>query len=123
MAIDRLGSSACSRRWPAATRRRALDPSGAAVDDAVRAVLDEQIEAGLGLLTDGSVRWPDPLRAVGRALLPEGSRLPHRSGPLSVDAWSFAQEVAAPVPVKQCLPGPYTLGPLAGGRSPAPGAI
>ncbi len=87
-----------------------FDPAGTGVDDAVRAVLDDQVEAGLGLLTDGSLRWPDPLRAVGRALLPQGSRLPHRSRPLTVAAWSRAQELAGAVPVKQCLPGPYTLG-------------
>ena len=87
-----------------------IDPSGAGLDDAVRAVIDDQIAAGLGLLTDGSLRWPDPLRAIGRALLPHGTRLPHRSRPLTVAAWSRAQEQAGGLPVKQCLPGPFTLG-------------
>ncbi len=48
------------------------------------------------------VRWPDPVAVIGRA--------PLWSGPITVDAWRFALNAADELPVKQCLPGPYTLG-------------
>jgi methionine synthase II (cobalamin-independent) len=80
-------------------------------DDAlVRAILAEQVEAGLGLLTDGSLRWPDHVDVLGRALLERDPGGPRRDGPLTVDAWVFAADAAGGVPVKQCLPGPYSLG-------------
>ena len=90
---------------PDTRRGRRSDP-----DERVRAVIAEQAQAGLGLLTDGSQRWPDPAAAFGRALIPASQTAPKRDRPLTVDAWSFAQRVAGELPVKQCLPGPYTLG-------------
>ena len=90
---------------PDSRRGRRSDP-----DERVRAVIAEQVEAGLELLTDGSQRWPDPASAFGRALIPGPQSAPKRDRPLTVDAWSFAQGVAGELPVKQCLPGPYTLG-------------
>ena len=88
------------------------DPDARDADAVVRAVIAEQTRAGLGLLSDAHVRWADPIAAVGQAWLnsarPGGT--PTRDRPLTVDAWSFAQEVAGDLPVKQCLPGPYTLG-------------
>ena len=85
-------------------------PPDRPVDELVRAVLAEQAEAGLALLTDGSVRWPDPLEAIGRMLLRPDRAGHRRDGPLTVDAWTFAADAADGVPVKQCLPGPYSLG-------------
>lgn len=91
-------------------------PSGAATDALVREILAEQAAAGLGLLTDGGVRWPDPVAAIGGALLgggpgsAQGAAAPLWSDPITVDAWRFAANAAGELPVKQCLPGPYTLG-------------
>jgi methionine synthase II (cobalamin-independent) len=89
------------------------------VDALVRAILAEQAEAGLALLTDGSLRWPDPVDALGRALLGTDPDAPRRDGPLTVDAWAFAADAAGDVPVKQCLPGPYSLGRRFAEREPA----
>jgi methionine synthase II (cobalamin-independent) len=91
----------------------ATDPgsrAGRSVDALVRDILAEQADAGLGLLTDGSLRWPDPLDALGRALIRTDPTGPHRAEPLTVAAWTFAADAAEGVPVKQCLPGPYSLG-------------
>ena len=86
-------------------------PPAAEIDARVRRVIEDQLEVGLGLLTDGSVRWPDPVAAVAEALLPGGGVRPERASSLSVDGWAFAQGVAGEAAiVKQCLPGPYTLG-------------
>lgn len=90
---------------------------GPEVDALVREILGEQTQAGLGLLTDGSLRWPDPVAAIGAALW-DGGRGPAGAGPgtfrwrgaITVAAWAFAAEAAGDLPVKQCLPGPYTLG-------------
>ncbi len=98
--------------YPAADPASPTPRSRAAADALVRAAIADQAEAGLGLLTDGGVRIPDPAAAVGGALL----RSPGRAGPptwrrpLTVAAWTFAAEAAEGLPVKQCLPGPYTLG-------------
>jgi methionine synthase II (cobalamin-independent) len=107
MAYDRPMFATLARGYPARDRVGATPGD---LDERVRTVIAEQIEAGLGLLSDGSQRWPDPAGAFGRALIPRPGAGPERAGPLTVDAWSFAQEVAGQLPVKQCLPGPYTLG-------------
>ena len=103
-------------------RPSAGDGSGRGGDTLVRLAIADQLDAGLGLLSDGSVRWPDPIERFGRALLPPGRTTPHRSAPLTVDAWAFAQAAAGEAVVKQCLPGPYTLGRRRlggrGGRAP-----
>jgi methionine synthase II (cobalamin-independent) len=80
------------------------------LDVLVRQVLAEQLEAGLALLTDGWLRWPDPVDALGRALLGTDPDAPRRDGPLTVDAWRSTADAAGGVPVKQGLPGPYSLG-------------
>ena len=86
------------------------DPSAGSRPDRLRSVLADQVEAGLGLLTDGWIDRPDPLESVGRALLSGDSSGPGRERPLLLDAWRLAQDLAGDVPVKQCLPGPYSLG-------------
>ena len=89
----------------------ATDP-GAVVDrdveSLVRRVLDDQQDAGLGLLTDGGVRTDDAGATI-LAGLGGPSRLT-RNGPLTVDAWLRTAAAVPGVPVKQSLPGPYTLG-------------
>ncbi|MCI0583924.1 MAG: hypothetical protein L0227_13740 [Chloroflexi bacterium] len=73
----------------------------AALDALVAAVIEAQEAAGLELITDGRLRWPDF----------EGpfTGLPPWRGPLTVDAWAFAA-AGTSRPVKQALPGPYSLG-------------
>lgn len=82
----------------------------AATDALVAEVLAAQTEAGLDLLTDGQVRWPDLTEAVRLSIF-EGRFDDER--PL-VAAWKAA---AALVPegatLAQAMPGPYTLGRLA----------
>ncbi len=81
-----------------------------AVGRLVAEVLDAQLEAGLELLSDGQVRWPDMTAAVHR-LLSEG-RL-DEGRPL-LGAWTAAAEaVPAGATLAQAIPGPYTLGHLA----------
>lgn len=109
-------------------------------DELVCEVIEEQIDAGLGLLTDGQVRWDAPLTPVACGL--EGFALtalrryfdtdtyyrqplaqgrPRWTHPIFVADWRFADEAARdatsernlePLPVKACLVGPYTLARL-----------
>ena len=113
--------------------RGEIDAAGfrAVQDDLVRELLDEQAEAGLELLTDGQVRWDDPLSPLAQGLdgfeitgllrwfdtntyfrQPRALRPPTWPGPITLEDWRFAAS-ATQVPVKQCLVGPYTLGRLA----------
>lgn len=79
----------------------------AATERLVAEVLAAQAEAGIDLLTDGQVRWPDLTDAVRLALL-EGRLDAER--PL-VAAWRAAATAApAGAAVAQAVPGPYTLG-------------
>ncbi len=82
----------------------------AATDRLVAEVLGAQVDAGLDLLSDGQVRWPDMAEAV-RVLLHEGRFDDER--PL-LAAWTAAT-AAAPggATLAQAVPGPYTLGRLA----------
>jgi methionine synthase II (cobalamin-independent) len=107
MAYDRWVFATLSGAYPVAGPR---DPSGR--DDAalLREVLEAQVEAGIGLLSDGAVRWPDPFARTGRALLERDPGRPHRDGPLTVEAWTATRDAAGELPVKQAVPGPYTLG-------------
>jgi 5-methyltetrahydropteroyltriglutamate--homocysteine methyltransferase len=110
-------------------------------DELVRQVVEEQIDAGLGLLTDGQVRWEDPQTAIARGLdgfeitgllryfdtntyyrQPRATAQPTWRGPILVEDWRFAASAAAelaaargiePLPVKAALVGPYTLARLA----------
>ncbi len=103
------------------------------VAERLRATLDAQIEAGLGLLTDGGVHASDPIRLVATALglvagppmeFPASGRSvatleatapPRWAGPITVDAWQATASAAGEHLVKATLPGPYTLGRLATG--------
>ena len=130
---DRIGEV---RRAAAAGE---LDDPGhaAAVDDFVREILDEQQRARLDVLCDGGVRWDDPFQPIIRGFggLAAGGRIPLLDTGLSVQQplavgdirwetpvyaqdWTFAM-TGRDIPVKQVLPGPYTLGRLtdAGSRS------
>jgi methionine synthase II (cobalamin-independent) len=92
----------------------------ARLDVLVGRVIEAQESAGIELVTDGRLRWSGftgPIAGLagvvpgGRA---DGPRLapgvaPSWAGPLTVDAWAFAAS-ATSRPVKQALPGPYSLG-------------
>lgn len=129
---DRLGDAERLRASAALD-----DESVAAVrDDLVRELLAEQEEAGLAVLSDGGARWDDPLAPFIAGLtgleagepgtLPGGVALTlprvvdgiGRREPILLDAWRSAAGLSE-LPVKQVLPGPYTIGRLAdlGGRS------
>ncbi len=95
--LDALEADAADGRVPAAELSRA-------VDQVVAEAIAAQAQAGMGLITDGSVRWPDPTRAVLDALR-EGDT--GRDGML-VRTWRAAAELTD-VPVAQAVPGPWTL--------------
>jgi len=98
-----------------------------AEDDLVREIIAEQENAGLELLTDGNVRWDNPVSAVASHLegfefgsltrwfatnmyfrQPRALREPRWTGPIFVDEWRFARD-CTDLPVKQSIIGPYTL--------------
>jgi len=103
----------------------------AAADAAVREAIVEQEAAGLEPLTDGQLRWPDPVSGLvaglervaidepvpyletGRTVRrPRLTGEPRWRGPITVDAWRFAAGCTTRA-VKQTIVGPYTLGVLA----------
>jgi 5-methyltetrahydropteroyltriglutamate--homocysteine methyltransferase len=115
-----------------------LDESGwmAAADAFVQEILDEQLAAGMGVLTDGGARWESPFDPVitglrgleagsPTALFGTGLRVPRPivsgpiawEGPIYRSAWISAA-AGRSVPVKQVIPGPYTLAKLS-----QPGAV
>lgn len=95
--------------------------------DVTRAVIQEQEEAGLDLLTDGQIRWEDLVTPVAKRLdgfeingltrwfnnnvyfrRPILHKAPVRRGPILVDDYRFAAGCTRK-PVKAVLPGPYTF--------------
>ena len=95
--------------------------------DVTKAVIQEQEQAGLGLLTDGQIRWEDLVTPVAKRL--EGFEIngltrwfnnnvyyrrpilrnaPVRIGPILVDEYRFAKSCTRK-PIKAVLPGPYTF--------------
>ena len=106
-----------------------------------RRAIEEQMRAGIELLTDGQIRWHDPVshfpaRLEGievRGLLryfdtnfyfrqPALTAKPHRRAPVLVDDYLFATNTLGRLPtaaeqtgclrLKPVLPGPYTLAKL-----------
>lgn len=92
-----------------------------------KAAIDEQLEAGLDLVTDGQICWYDPISHIAGKL--EGVKINgllryfdtnfyfrqpvvkgtlRRVKPFVVDEYQFAASVS-PKPVKAVLTGPYTL--------------
>jgi 5-methyltetrahydropteroyltriglutamate--homocysteine methyltransferase len=101
-----------------------------AQDDLVRAVIAEQENAGIDIVTDGQVRWDDLLTPfarnmrgfqIGGLLRWFDNNVYYRrpicvgdlewGGPSSVDAFRFAASVAER-PVKAVIPGPLTFARL-----------
>jgi 5-methyltetrahydropteroyltriglutamate--homocysteine methyltransferase len=106
------------------------DDVRAAQDGLVREVIDEQVAAGVDLVTDGQVRWDDALTRFADGLenvsvsgllryfdnntyfrQPVVKGPIERTGPVLVEEFRFAASVS-PVPVKAVLPGPYTFAAL-----------
>ena len=104
---------------------------GEAEDAMTRLALSEQSDAGLDLLSDGQIRWHDPVSHVARGLAGfriEGLlryfdtntyyRQPAAVGPIGrerpflVETYRFAAAAAAPRPVKAIVTGPITLARL-----------
>lgn len=83
--------------WPANLVPRGL--SAAALDAALSAVIQAQLDAGLEPVTDGGLRRADPFEVSA----------PGDVASWAVDDWRFAAARTDAV-VKQALPGPYTVG-------------
>jgi len=121
------------RRALLALDRNEVQPAAVAdaEDEMTRLALAEQAEAGLDILTDGLIRWHDPVSHVARGL--SGFRIegllryfdtntyyrqPAAVGPIGlerpflVEAFRFAATAAAPRPVKAIVTGPLTLSRL-----------
>lgn len=99
-------------------------------DKVTREVIDEQARAGLDLVTDGQVRWYDPISHIARVLggceingllrffdtnfyfrqpVIKGKIVWHK--PVVKQEFVFAKKVS-PKPVKPVVTGPYTLAKL-----------
>ena len=106
----------------------------AAYQQVTRAVIQEQEQAGLDLLTDGQIRWDDLLRPIARGLdgfeingltrwfnnnvlyrRPVLVRKPSWKRPILVEDYRFAAGCTRK-PVKAVLPGPYTFAVLSEDR-------
>jgi 5-methyltetrahydropteroyltriglutamate--homocysteine methyltransferase len=109
------------------TGQKSFTDLRAAQDDAVKMAITEQVEAGLDLVTDGQIRWYDPVSHVAGRL--KGVKINgllrlfdtnfyfrqpvvqdqlHREKPIVAEEMSFARSVSSK-PVKPVLTGPYTL--------------
>ena len=99
-------------------------------DELVRAVIAEQEDAGVDLVTDGQIRWDDIVTPFARKMTgfelggllrwfdnnvyyrrPICTGPIEWGGPASVEAFEFAQSVARR-PVKAVIPGPITFARL-----------
>lgn len=104
-------------------------------DEVTREVIEEQVKAGLDVVTDGQVRWYDPISHFARKL--EGCEINGllrffdtnfyfrqpvikgrllRREPIMSREFLFAEEVSSR-PVKPVVTGPYTLAKLSINRS------
>jgi hypothetical protein len=100
--LDALEAAVAAGRADGAALARAVE---ARVGEVVRT----QVDAGLDVVTDGQVRWPDLGEAVLAWLDSERAGAgPPVAGPL-VDAWRAAAGLTDR-PVAQAVPGPYSLG-------------
>ncbi|MCS7131356.1 MAG: methylcobamide--CoM methyltransferase [Hadesarchaea archaeon] len=96
-------------------------------DEVTIEVIQEQVRAGLDLVTDGQVRWYDPISHFARRLggfvingllrffdtnfyfrQPVVEGKVRWMGPILIEEFSFAKGVS-PVPVKPVITGPYTI--------------
>jgi 5-methyltetrahydropteroyltriglutamate--homocysteine methyltransferase len=130
-------------------RTLAQHDKGEKTEEAVRAAQDrmtelalaEQTEAGLDLVTDGQIRWADPISHLAGKLSgvrvnglvrffdtnfyfrqPVAQGRPERREPLLLEEFKFAQEKSAR-PVKAVLTGPYTLARFSVGENGGSGSF
>ena len=113
----------------------------AAENRMTESALAEQVEAGLDLVTDGLVRWHDPVSHLAGKLSgvkingllrffdtnfyfrqPVVGGKIKREKPLVVEEFLFAQ-ARSPLPVKAVLTGPYTLARLSIGQDAETGKL
>ncbi len=105
-----------------------------AENEMTRRALEEQVRAGVELLTDGQIRWYDPISHLAGKLAgvkikgllrffdtntyfrqPELTARPNRKSPLLVEEFTFARKALGLLPapggraLKPILTGPYTL--------------
>lgn len=98
-------------------------------DLVVKEVIQEQVDAGLDLVTDGLIRWDDAVTYIARGLdfdveglvryldtntfyrEPLVQEAVTWRGPITVQDWEYAASVSSK-PLKAVLTGPYTLGRL-----------
>lgn len=131
----RIGDSADLQRLRRAVQDHQngeIDDSGlAAIADSVtREVIDEQIAAGIDLVTDGQIRWNDPVSHPVRAYAgvevnglvrlydtnfyfrqPVISQAPKRQGPSLADEYRTAK-AHSKRPLKAALTGPFSISRL-----------
>jgi 5-methyltetrahydropteroyltriglutamate--homocysteine methyltransferase len=100
------------------------------VQDTIRRVVREQEDAGVDVVTDGQIRWDDLVTPLARKIesFEIGGlirffdnntyyRRPIVKGPVRwtepilIEEWKFASDIAAK-PLKQVIPGPFTLASL-----------
>ena len=101
VALDALEADVAAGRADEAALREA-------VDGLVADVVAAQVEAGIELVTDGQVRWPDMAMTVVDALAGSGSGEAGPAHPL-LEAWQSTTRLTDR-PVAQAVPGPYSLG-------------
>ena len=111
-----------------------------------RRAISDQVKAGLEIITDGQIRWNDPISHLAAKLdnislqdsliffdtqklfrQPVFSGKPARRGPMVVDEYSFARNALGHLPtppgkagklaIKPVLMGPYTLAKLSASES------
>ena len=131
--IGDVPSEQALRRAIARAERGEAAPSSVAdaEDEMTRRAIDEQREAGLDILTDGQIRWHDPVSHIARGLSgfriggllryfdtntyyrqPVAAGRIGRAAPILLTAYRFAAGAAAPRPVKAIVTGPLTLARL-----------
>lgn len=106
-------------------------------EEFIAGAIREQAEAGLDEVTDGLIRWVDPVSHVARALSgaeinglvrlydtncyyrqPIFTAAPKRARPIVLDDYKFAAKQTAK-PVRVVLTGPYTVARLSVTRGPS----
>ena len=121
-----LGGSIPPPPRPADETSPAASAAAGGTDEAVRRAIAEQEAAGLEPITDGGLRYPDPIAAVAAGVLgievrPGAPALVRRSpdwhAPVFVDGWRSTASCTERA-VKQVVPGPYSLA-----RRLAPGRL
>ena len=129
----RIGDAPAAQRHRRAYAQRERgeisDAEWRAVEDEVTAeVIAEQVAAGVEILTDGQVRWYDPISHLARPLAnvtingllryfdtnfyfrqPVVRGRLGRSAPILLREFQVARGAAGPQPVKPVLTGPYSL--------------